>query len=146
MSLVRAQFGEPKGLDFSTSFFILCKVYNQWRQLNTHCLLRKRLLISPLANVSRCHCCLAMQVIFASLIFEPSSGSQEKSKSFDLLFFYLIRRISMASRISVYFPSDWFHTTLRVDSIPQVNCGFHTADKLRIPYTPLAWILKSSGE
>ena len=34
-----------------------------------------------------------------------------------------IRR--MASRVSVYPPSDWLHSTLRVDSIPQTSCGFH---------------------
>ena len=31
----------------------------------------------------------------------------------------------MASRVSVYPPSDWLHSTLRVDSIPQTSCGFH---------------------
>ena len=29
------------------------------------------------------------------------------------------------SRVSVYLPSDWLHSTLRVDSIPQTSCGFH---------------------
>ena len=47
------QFGEPSFVLWR-GFFSRYKAY-RWHQLNTHCLLRKRLLISPLANVARCH-------------------------------------------------------------------------------------------
>ena len=77
-----------------------------------------------------------------------------------LAFFYPIRRIGMESpagcmesplayditrqRVFTFglipcITSWWFHTTLRIDSIPQTSCGFHT--RLRRDFTSCIFIL-----
>ena len=42
------------------------------------------------------------------------------------------------------FPSDWLHTSLRVDSIPQTSCGFHT--RLRRDFTSCIFVLRCQNK
>ena len=71
--------------------------------------------------------------------FEIVGWTQEKSKSRDLLFSiqseglacnltageYVIAEGVWHHASACISPSDWLHSILRVDSIPQTSCGFH---------------------
>ena len=112
----------------------------------------------PQGNTVQCRVatCVLIQgvfLIFCTKLFSSPAGGAKKKASRKTCFFlsnpkdwHVISRKRvcnrcrrMASRISVYLPSDWFHTDLRSDSIPQQVADYIHAFGVIFCKSPRFW-------